>query len=56
MINLPTPYDVRELADAQWLVSQLEAFCLEHGHTQEQVNAWIIQQLMNDTKDTQDND
>ena len=45
-LTAPTPYDVRELQDAQWLVSQLEAFCLEHGHPQDQVNAWILARLI----------
>ena len=54
---LNEPYTVNEIRDAQWLVSMMELYLLEHGHTQEEVNAWIIQQIMNDTpKDTKDND
>lgn len=44
--SLPTPYDVKELESSQWLVSQLEAYLLDHGHPQDQVNKWILDRLL----------
>ena len=50
----PPPYETNALGDAQWLVSMLELFCLEHGHPQHEVNAWIMAQLLNNSqKDTE---
>ena len=50
------PYAVNQIRDAQWLVSMLELFCLEQGFTQAQVNAWIIQQLIDNNNDTDTQD
>ena len=49
MMMKPEPYETRELRDSQWLISQLELFILEKGFTQQEVNAWIVKNLLGDT-------
>jgi len=55
------PYDVHELQNSQWLVSQLEMFLLEHGYSQQEVNAWILNKMLepddtNTTNTTEEGD
>ena len=55
------PYDVHELQNSQWLVSQLELFLLEHGFSQQAVNAWILSKMLepddtNTTNTTEEGD